>query len=89
MTQRDGETIVSTGDNGLAGMKNALTETEPFFGVLRVRGVDEHGSKRAKFVYVTYVGSGVVSDIDMKLKNHISYIFIGFSHPYVVLVLQR
>lgn len=57
----NGEIILSgTGNGGLVAMKDHLTETQPYFGVLRVRAVDDHGSRRAKFVFVTYVGAGIV-----------------------------
>jgi hypothetical protein len=49
------------GTGGLAEMKSHLNNNQVYFGVLRVRAVDDHGSKRAKFVFVTYVGPGVVS----------------------------
>lgn len=49
------------GSGGLAELRNQLNNNQVFFGVLRVRAVDDHGSKRAKFVFVTFVGAGVVS----------------------------
>lgn len=42
-------------------MKGQLNSNQVNFGVVRVRAVDDHGSKRAKFVFVTFVGAGVVS----------------------------
>ena len=57
-----GDVILSgKGAGGLAEMKAQLNDNQVFFGVVRVRAVDDHGSKRAKFVFVTFVGAGVVS----------------------------
>ena len=56
-----GDIVLSgKGSGGLAEMRNHLNNNQVFFGVLRVRAVDDHGSKRAKFVFVTFVGAGVV-----------------------------
>ena len=62
MTYGDsGEIVLSgKGSGGLAEMRNQLNNNQVYFGVLRVRAVDDHGSKRAKFVFVTFVGAGVV-----------------------------
>lgn len=49
-------------------MKSSMNSTQVYYGVVRVRAVDDHGSKRAKFVFVTYVGAGVVS------INHINLV---------------
>ncbi len=49
------------GTGGLTEMKTQLNSNQVYFGVARVRAVDDHGSKRAKFVFITFVGSGVVS----------------------------
>ena len=58
----NGDIVLSgKGTGGLAEMKNHLNNNQVFFGVLRVRAVDDHGSKRAKFVFITFVGAGVVS----------------------------
>lgn len=59
--QNSDVTLVGTGTGGLAEFKSNLDNNQVYFGVLRVRAVDDHGSKRAKFVFVTYVGAGVVS----------------------------
>lgn len=57
-----GEIILSgKGAGSLNEMKGHMNNNQVYFGVLRVRGVDEHGSKRAKFVFITFVGAGVVS----------------------------
>lgn len=65
MTYGDAGDIVLSGKGagGLAEMKSQLNDNQVFFGVLRVRAVDDHGSKRAKFVFVTFVGNGVVSTV--------------------------
>jgi len=61
----DNNDIVLTGKGtgGLTEMKEQLNSNQVYFGVARVRAVDDQGSKRAKFVFITYVGAGVVSSI--------------------------
>ena len=61
MSFADDVTLAGKGSGGLAEMKAQLSSNQVLFGVLRVRAVDDHGSKRAKFVFVTFVGEGVVS----------------------------
>ena len=41
-------------------MKRKLHDNQIYVGVIRVKAVDEHGSHRAKFVYINYVGTNVV-----------------------------
>jgi len=53
--------LAGKGTGGLAELKGQLNNNQVNFGVVRVRAVDDHGSKRAKFVFVTFVGAGVVS----------------------------
>lgn len=45
-------------------MLQKLNNHQIYVGVVRVRAVDEYGSRRAKFVYINYVGIDVVRDID-------------------------
>lgn len=61
--------LIGKGTGGLAEMKEQLNDNQVYFGVLRVRAVDDHGSKRAKFVFVTYVGAGVVSIIKISKRK--------------------
>ena len=61
LTYTDDIALVGKGPGGLAAMKAQMNSNQVYFGVLRVRAVDDHGSKRAKFVFVTFVGDGVVS----------------------------
>ena len=63
MTYADnGDVVLSgKGTGGLTEMKDQMNSNQVYFGVVRVRAVDDHGSKRAKFVFITYVGAGVVS----------------------------
>ena len=49
------------GSGGLAEMKKKLSENQIYVGVVRIRAVDDHGSRRTKFVYINYVGADVVS----------------------------
>lgn len=65
MTYGENNDVVLSGKGtgGLAEMKAQLNPNQVFYGVVRVRAVDDHGSKRAKFVFVTYVGAGVVSSL--------------------------
>jgi hypothetical protein len=59
-----GDIVLSgKGTGGLTELKTQLNNNQVYFGVARVRAVDDHGSKRAKFVFITYVGAGVVSII--------------------------
>jgi len=55
--------LTGKGTGGLTEMKEQLNSNQVYFGVARVRAVDDQGSKRAKFVFITYVGAGVVSSI--------------------------
>jgi len=54
-------TYVSRGSGGLKEVSNFLRakKTELFFGLLRVNSLDEGGSKRAKFIYMRFVGTEV------------------------------
>ena len=63
MTYGDSNDIVLSGKGtgGLTEMKAQMNSNQVYFGVARIRAVDDHGSKRAKFVFITYVGAGVVS----------------------------
>jgi hypothetical protein len=63
LTYGDNNAVVLSGKGtgGLTELKTQLNSNQVFFGVARVRAVDDHGSKRAKFVFITFVGSGVVS----------------------------
>lgn len=61
MSYTDDIALAGKGPGGLAAMKAQMSSNQVYFGVLRVRAVDDHGSKRAKFVFVTFVGDGVVS----------------------------
>ncbi len=65
MSYGDNNDIVLTGKGtgGLTEMKEQLNSNQVYFGVARVRAVDDQGSKRAKFVFITFVGAGVVSSI--------------------------
>ena len=56
-------TLAGKGTGGLTELKGQLSSNQVYFGVSRVRAVDDHGSKRAKFVFITYVGTDVVSTI--------------------------
>ncbi len=59
-----GDIVLSgKGTGGLTEMKSQLNSNQVYFGVARVRAVDDHGSRRAKFIFITYVGAGVVSII--------------------------
>lgn len=49
------------GSGGLTEMTRKMNDRQIYVGVVRVRAVDEHGSRRAKFVYINYVGADVVS----------------------------
>jgi hypothetical protein len=84
----NGEVVLSgKGTGGLTEMKEQLNANQVFFGVARVRAVDDHGSKRAKFVFITYSGAGVVSCI--VFSNKFFYeIFYLISLHYVVLVFR-
>jgi hypothetical protein len=86
LTYGDNNDIILSGKGtgGLTEMKGQLNDNKVYFGVARVRAVDDHGSKRAKFVFITYVGAGVVS-IVMFYKN-ISYRFLCFIslHSFVL-----
>ena len=56
-----GEVILrGKGSGGLNEMKKKLHDNQIYVGVARVRAVDDHGSQRAKFVYINYVGVSVV-----------------------------
>jgi hypothetical protein len=58
----NGDIVLSgTGTGGLTELKTHLNNNNVYFGVARVRAVDDHGSKRAKFVFITFAGTGVVS----------------------------
>ena len=63
MTYADNGDIVlnGKGTGGLTEMRAQLNANQVNFGVIRVRAVDDHGSKRAKFVFITFVGAGVVT----------------------------
>ena len=57
-----GDVVLSgKGSGGLTEMKTQMNSNQVYFGVARVRAVDDHGSKRAKFIFITFVGPGVVS----------------------------
>lgn len=58
----NGEVILrGKGTGGLPEMKRKLHDNQIYVGVIRVRAVDDHGSRRAKFVFINYVGTNVVS----------------------------
>ncbi len=58
----NGEIILrGKGSGGLNEMKKKLHDNQIYVGVARIRAVDDHGSRRAKFVYINYVGVNVVS----------------------------
>ena len=85
-----GEVILNgKGAGGLAEMKSQLNDNQVYFGVVRVRAVDDHGSKRAKFVFVTFVGAGVVSIPVFYDRLFLSCsVVVCFSLLCVVLVCQ-
>jgi hypothetical protein len=57
-----GDIVLSgKGTGGLAELRTQLNNNQVYFGVARVRAVDDQGSQRAKFVFITFVGAGVVS----------------------------
>jgi hypothetical protein len=57
----NGEIILrGKGSGGLSEMKRKLHDNQIYVGVVRIRAVDDHGSQRAKFVYINYVGANVV-----------------------------
>ena len=62
------------GSGGLPEMMHKINERQIYVGVVRVRAVDEYGSRRAKFVYINYVGSDVVS---IEKTNHPSSPFVS------------
>ncbi len=80
--------LTGKGTGGLAEMKAQLNESQVYFGVVRVRAVDDHGSKRAKFVFVTYVGAGVVCIILFKKQFIYEFLYL-ISLQYVVHVYQH
>lgn len=88
MTYGDNNEIVLSGKGtgGLTELKTQLNSNQVYFGVARVRAVDDHGSKRAKFVFITFVGSGVVSIFFKYCLYEIFSIFL--SHHCVVLVFR-
>ena len=60
-----GDIVLSgKGSGGLIEMKTQMNSNQVYFGVARVRAVDDHGSRRAKFVFITFVGPGVVSAVE-------------------------
>lgn len=60
----NGEVVLrGKGTGGLNEMKRKLHDNQIYVGVIRVRAVDDHGSQRAKFVYINYVGVNVVKKI--------------------------
>jgi hypothetical protein len=71
-------------------MKKKLNDNQIYVGVIRVRAVDDHGSQRAKFVYINYVGVNVVRiflSFFFYIRD-IKFLFI-ISRHYVLLVLQH
>ncbi len=57
-------------------MKRKLNDNQIYVGVVRVRAVDDHGSQRAKFVYINYVGANVVRMIPGFLFTYIRLHFL-------------
>ncbi len=68
-------------------MKKKLHDNQIYVGVARVRAVDDHGSQRAKFVYINYVGANVVRMFLFFYIDNIKFLFN--SQHYVLLVLQH
>ncbi|CAF3152083.1 unnamed protein product [Rotaria socialis] len=67
----NGDIVLSgKGTGGLIEMKTQLNENQVYYGVARVRAVDDHGSKRAKFVFITYVGTGVTPIRRARVSTH-------------------
>jgi hypothetical protein len=57
----NGEIVLrGNGTGGLSDLKKKLRDNQIYVGVVRIRAVDDHGSQRAKFVYINYVGANVV-----------------------------
>jgi hypothetical protein len=70
--------LSGTGSGGLSELKGHVNDNQVYFGVLRVRAVDDHGSKRAKFVFITLTGAGVVRTSLMATwldENSLCYIY--------------
>lgn len=54
--------VVGTGSGGLEELKNHLDDSRIQFGIIKVFGVDEKEtttSRRAKYVFITYIGERV------------------------------
>ncbi|CAF1037219.1 unnamed protein product [Adineta ricciae] len=67
----NGDVVLSgKGTGGLTEMKEQMNSNQVYFGVVRVRAVDDHGSKRAKFVFITYVGAGVPAIRRARVSTH-------------------
>ncbi|CAF1396878.1 unnamed protein product [Adineta steineri] len=69
------------GPGGLKDMKKKLHDNQIYVGVIRVKAVDEHGSHRAKFVYINYVGTNVPTLRAARASTHKSD-FERFFHGY-------
>lgn len=81
----NGEIVLrGKGTGGLSEMKRKLHDDQIYVGVIRVRAGDDHGSHRAKFVYINYVGANVVRTLFTYALFNFSFI----SLHYVLLVLQ-
>ena len=84
----NGEVILrGKGSGGLNEMKRKLHDNQIYVGVARIRAVDDHGSRRAKFVYINYVGTNVVSN-NIDLLSSVIVNLFGPSQHYVLLVLR-
>jgi len=57
-SEKDTAILVGSGTGGLSEFMDSVVEDKVLFGVFRVTAVDQD-SRRAKFIYVTYAGSGV------------------------------
>ncbi|UJR31106.1 hypothetical protein I4U23_018614 [Adineta vaga] len=67
----NGDVVLSgKGTGGLTEMKAQMNNNQVYFGVARVRAVDDHGSKRAKFVFITFVGAGVPAIRRARVSTH-------------------
>lgn len=56
--QKDTLKLVASGSGGMNELKQHLDANQVLYGVFRVVGVDQD-SRRTKFVFVTFIGSGL------------------------------
>ncbi|CAF0795827.1 unnamed protein product [Didymodactylos carnosus] len=61
LEKNDEIVLVGQGSGSLSELKTQLEDDKILFGVIRVRAVDDHGSKRAKFVFIVFMGSDAPS----------------------------